>query len=406
MEHVSDSMHLPAAFQNVFCQLLFHFEMAIPIGASRLFFPSLLLARSQFRQFTMHHYTFPRNDDLETLLSKLRDEHHDHQITTDECDLPAPVNVTVYPTGLCYRRFFVLTVAPAVPIWPRLISRCLTDSKFLEIIKNNCCDNLPFQSLQDLGKTKVGNSILEWIYWKNGMELRLGDKTLLQVSSVDLTSCSEESKSISSCIHIKDIYIHNGDGWLKLLLNFTSGIEVAVPECILISLRDSHTLKVSEHISLQIFTHFIEVVDEIFMEWFSCTDTSRYLVSFTPCAICVGDIDKRPNKFDDNTIHDSTVCSVNAVQRDFASNIHSTHLSTDKSKKSILSYDQPEIISVANKYEYNYSSIKAIENPVGFTIVHCLWTARNQDYINCPKHGKLELQYLTPDLVNSIHAVA
>jgi len=200
MERLSDNI-LPSTFQNVFCQLLFHFEVAIPIDKSHLFFPSLLLAHSQFHYIKLHH-SFPRKVDLETLACELKNNFDNREAA--EHGLLAPKNINLQPTGLFYRRFFVLTVVP-VPLWPRLISRCLTDSKFTEIVKKNCLHTLSFEPLQNLGKMKVGNTILEWIYWKNGIELRLSGVTLLQISSVDLTGCTKETESIPSQTNVKGI---------------------------------------------------------------------------------------------------------------------------------------------------------------------------------------------------------
>ena len=405
--------NLSPDFQDAFCKLLFRFELAIPIDESRLFFPSLLLTHSQFYYFKLC-YSFPRNVDLEVLMSELivRDTCSGGHIPVKQ-SLSASRNVTLQPTGLCYRRLFILTVVP-VPLWPRLISWCITGSKFLEIVKKNCLGTLPFESLQDLGKTRVGNSILEWIYWKNGIELRLSDITLLQISSVDLTGRDKEAEAIRLHKYIKDIYINNGNQWLQLPLAYTGGLEVTVPECILFSVGDSpDQYKISSLVSAQIFTHCIEVVDEIFMEWFTTANTgsnmqaiSRYLVSFTPCPICVGDEDKRT--YDDNTSPALTqsMCesSLQARQRtpSVASDCFTYVGGTKKSKQSIFDYDQPEVIAQVNKSGFRYvdSSDTIGENPVGFTTMHCLWIAQYQDFVNCPTHGTLKLRYLAPDLVS------
>ena len=412
MECLSNAVLLPT-FQKFFSQLLFHFEVAIPIDKSNLLFPSLLLSRSQFHYFKLC-FSFPRNVNLETTVSELRHKYSGSQRAIEH-GLVGPVNIVLWPTGLCYRRFFVLTVVPA-SIWPRLISRCLTNSKFLEIVRKNCLNTLPFQILQDLGKTRVGNSVLEWIYWKNGIELRLGGMTLLQMSSVDLTGGNKGIESIPLHAQIRDMYIHNGDEWLRLPLAFTGGLEVIVPECILISKEDSPgTAEISTHTSSQIFTHCIEIIDEVFTEWFSCPNTSsgiqvtsESLVSFTPCPICVGDKDTRNQDnmavsvFTYSHSHTNTsTYSMNQILKDGQNcNANSTYSSAKK-----FNSDQPaEVIIQANKFKFDdFNSAKQAigDNLVGFTTAHCLWIAQDKDHIECPKHGKLELQYLTPDLVNS-----
>ena len=396
-KRLSDNMLLPN-FQEYFCQLLFHFEVAIPINKSHMYFPSLMLTHSQFHYPKFSH-SFPRNNDLQTATNKLWAKYY-HNV--GDQSLMAPANIILESTGLCYRRFFVLTVVPS-SIWHRLISRCLTDPKFVEIVKKNCCSSLPFQSMQNLGKTRVGNSSLEWIYWKNGVELRLSEMTLLQISMVDLTSCNKQVAKIPLHAQINDMYIHNGDEWLQITSAFTGGLEIVTPEHILLSLGDSSVPKISENMSPQIFTHAIEVIDEIFMEWFSSTNTGnsiqKYPISFTPCPICVGDKKTNVNRSDALTysrIHKD-------IQSTSLSNSGSMHSSGKKSKKSIFGdHDQVFI----QHYKFVFSDSNSAKqtiggNLVGFTIEHCLWAAQDHDYITCPKHGELELQYLTPDLVRA-----
>ena len=415
MKCLSDNELLPT-FQDAFCKLLFRFELAIPIDESRLFFPSLLITHTQSHYFRLC-YSFPRNFDLETTISELRDTYFGNQIAVKH-SLSAPLNVSLQPTGLCYRRFFILTVVP-VPLWPRLISWCITDSKFLEIVKKNCLSSLPFHPLQDFGKTRVGNSILEWIYWKNGIELRLSGMTLLQISSVDLTACNKELENMPSHIHIKNIYINNGNQWLQLPLAYTGGLEVTTPECVLFSVGDSpDKYKISTLISAQIFTHCIEVIDEVFMEWFTTANDggnlqtiSRYLVIFTPCPICIGDEDKRTCVNDKLTHSMYTDCvqerfrsesQVSIADSNCLTDQVSSVPSTEKSKKSMFDYNQPEVIAQVNKFGFRYvDSVDTIgRNSVGFTTMHCLWISQYQDFVSCPKHGKLKLKHLAPDLVS------
>ena len=420
MKYLFEYGFLPV-FQDAFCELLARFELAIPIGdGSRLFFPSLLLTRSEFHYFKMH-YSFPRNCDIESLEAELTENVFGSQVAIEN-SLSAPINVMLRPTGLCYRRFFVLTVVP-IPLWPRLISRCLTTLKFLEIIKKNCVSSLPFQLFQEFGKTRVGNTILEWIYWMNGIELRLSDTTLIQISSVDFTRSDTDSESISMQTHMKNIFINNGNQWLQLPCAFTGGIEVVVPEYLLLSVGSCPGQSmVSNSVSAQIFTHCIEVIDEIFVEWFTSSSSgsnihavSKYLVSFTPCPICAGDKDHRtpgqspppsPPPFEmsmSQRARSVSVESISASSRSRSQSSVSSWFTCSRRPKPIFGLNQPEVIAQVNKLGFRYvdTSDTIGPNPVGFTIMHCLWIAQYQDYVYCPKHGKLELMYLTPDLVSS-----
>ena len=426
MTCLSDNMLLPS-FQNIFSQLLFHFEVAIPIDKSCLFFPSLMSTHYRFN-YSKLSQSFPRNNDLQAMISELNVKYHSNPVAAVKNGLSAPRNIILERTGLCYRRYFILTVVPP-SIWPRLICRCLTDSKFLEIIKKSCLDSISFEMLQDLGKIKVGNAVLEWIYWKNGIEWKLSGKTLLQISSVDFKGCNNDNESIPLHAKVKNMYLHNGDEWWKFTSAFTGGLEIITPEYILLSKGapsqegdlSQAVLKISKYVSSQIFTHSIEVIDEIFTEWFSSTNSTRAigesLITFTPCPICVGDKDERNETDQTNALtlsrihvslsRQSAAYSVNRVTEDFQSTIKSRNVTTQstakKSKKSVFTFDQQETIFQANKFPINDHSVKTIgENFVGFTTAHCLWVAWDHDYIECPKHGKLELQYLTPDLVSDM----
>ena len=400
------------AFQNVLCKLLFHFELAIPIDESRLFFPSLLLTHSQLDNKL--YYSFPINFYLDVSMSRLtiRDTYSgDHSSVKQS--LSAPRSVTLQPTGLCYRRMFVSTVVP-VSLWPRLISRCITGYTFLEIVKKNCLATLQFESLHDR-KTRVGNSILEWIYWKNRIELKLSGMTLLQISSVDLTSLNKEAEASRLHAYVKEIYINNGNQWLQLPMAYTGSLAVNVPEYILFSVGENpDQYKTSSLVSAQIFTHCIEIVDKMFMEWFTTTNTgsnmqaiSRYLVSFTPCPICIGDEDKRTYVDNLSPVLTHCVCESSPQTKrrsqSVASDCYIGYVDlTKKSKQLFFDYDQPEGIPQVNKFKFCYidSSDTIGKNPVGFTTVHCLWIAQYQDFVNCPTHGTLKLKYLAPDLVS------
>ena len=412
MKHLFNYGFLPD-FQKDFCKLLSRFEIAIPIDESRLFFPSLLPTHSQFHYFHFV-YSFPGKN-IDSIKAEMMEDYLnlDGRQTNGHVGSVAN-NVALKPTGLCYRRCFALTAMP-IPLWPRLITRCLTTSKFLEIIKRNCVKSLPFHEFQDLGKAGVGHSVLEWVYWKNGIELRLCRMTLLQISNVNLTS-AECSENVATHESIRNIQLNTGNQWIKLPTCFTGGLEVIVPECILLSIgneNDEHMI--SSSFSAQIFTHCVEVIDEIFMEWFTTSKTgnstqamSKYLICFTPCPICLGDQDNRPvtDPPPEPGAEPSVPQGGYSINQDLSTSqdfsipskvgsLASWFTITKRSKNS----DQ----CVTRRFSFRHiddSDVCSSGDPVGFTTKHCLWIAQVQTFVNCPMHGALDLKRLTPDLVS------
>ena len=405
-------------FQKDFCKLLSRFEIAIPIDESRLFFPSLLPTHSQFHYFYLN-YSFPGKN-----IDKIKAEMHKNYLNLDGRQTSECIqnNVVLIPTGLCYRRYFALTVMP-IPLWPRLISRCLTTSKFLEIIRQNCIKSLAFHVFQDLGKAGVGNSILEWVYWRNGIELRLCRMTVLQISNVDLTSssCSAEStENVSAHENIRNIQINTGSEWIKLPMCFTGGIEVVVPECIILSIGIENEHNISSFFSAQIFTHCVEVIDEIFMEWFTTSKTgnsahaiSKYLICFTPCPICLGNKDQR--KVIDTKPESSLELPPTGgefINQDLTASVNFDLSSRPSNAGSFASWftkktkDCNDILG--RKFSIRYidaSDACSSGDPVGFTAKHCLWIAQAQNFVTCPVHGQLSLKHLTPDLVSCVNII-
>lgn len=419
MKRLFDYGFLPD-FQKDFCKLLSRFEIAIPIDKSRLFFPSLLPTHSQFHYLCLS-YSFPGNN-IDRIKAEMEENylsHGNHQVNGHDGSVAN--NVIIKPTGLCYRRCFALTVVP-IPLWPRLISRCLTTSKFLEIIKRNCVKSLPFHEFQDLGKAGVGHSVLEWVYWKNGIELRLCRMTVLQIANVNLASTwsAEYTENVPAHENMRNIQLNTGNQWIKLPTCFTGGLEVVVPECILMTIgieNDEHII--SSSFSAQIFTHCVEVIDEIFMEWFTASKAgsstqamSKYLICFTPCPICLGDQDKRPVTNPSSSVNEPSVPQNGSINQDLISS-QDLSLSLKPStsdnfaswfyitKKKAKDFDQ----SPAKKFSFQYidaSEACSSGDPVGFTAKHCLWIAQDQNFVDCPMHGSLDLKCLTPDLVSCV----
>jgi len=409
MKRLFDYGFLPD-FQKDFCRLLSRFEIAIPIDESRLFFPSLLPTHSQFHYLNFS-YSFPgKNTD------GIKVEMQENYLNRDNCqvnrrDGSVANNVVIKPTGLCYRRYFALTVMP-IPLWPRLISRCLTTSKFLEIIKRNCVESLPFHEFQDLGKVGVGHSVLEWVYWKNGIELRLCRMTVLQISIVNLSS-AECSESVAAHENMRNILLNTGNQWIKLPTCFTGGLEVVVPECILFTIgieNDEHDI--SSSFSAQIFTHCVEVIDEIFMEWFTTSKTgnsgqamSKYLICFTPCPICWGDQDKRPATSSSREPISVNMSQNGSINQDLIASEDLCLSPKSGTFSSWFNVTKKADQSPVRKFSFRYidaSEVCSSGDPVGFTTKHCLWIAQDQNFVECPIHGSLDLKCLTPDLVSCV----
>lgn len=363
--------------------LLTKFELAIPLDRNTFLIPSLLTEQKQ--KFMCVSDCFPRR------MTEPRSPHKGRPYsvssalsptgptTNNNLELPAVTRqrlntgylsvvvqhrvdreVELHFTGMCYRRIFTTHHIPA-NFWPRVIARFLASAEsFYKTISNNCCPEIQPESYVAVGGATIGAQRCMWSYSKNSIELTLGDEPVLCVNAL-FRSASNKIAISGSVEKVKNMQIYcDVDRFVQA--NISDGFEVNVPDYIVTSCRPGGEVCLSNLLGAQILSRALEIIDEVFKEWFEgLLEQGIYsddnLQHFIPCPYCYGD--KKPRVVDDN----------------------GEGLMT----QSYLSR-QPDGVTG--------------EDPVGFSVQHCLFQGRTSNYIKCPQHGDLALKYLAPDLVS------
>jgi len=386
-ESLSDMFKIPKEFMEPIVALLCKFELAIPLDRETFLIPSLLLEVNE--QFSRKQYNFPQKG-IKSLVSPHGDRPHavtmspDFQsangrsLATRLCVSTEYLSVItqhrvdkgieLHSTGMCFRRIFTTDHIPA-NFWPRVIARFLASAEsFYKIISINCCPEIQPESFVGVGGATIGALMCTWSYGKNNIELRLGDNVILCVNALfSIKNVYDEKDKrkvpISHSVEkVKNMQIYcDMDTVTKA--NVSDGFEVNVPDYVVISYSKSGgEVYQSVLMSMQILSHVLETIDEVFKDWFEGLlelgiYSEKNLCHFIPCPYCYGD-----NKAPLSTNDDYTL-----LRKDGSS---------------------------------QKSDLLTGGDPVGFSVQHCLFRGRRSDIIKCPHHGKLALKCLTPDLVN------
>jgi len=373
---LTDTFKIPKEFMEPIVALLCKFELAIPLDRETFLIPSLLLEINE--QFSRSQYNFPKRR-IESFVST-----HGHVVTvtpdfhsstehfpTTRPDLSAAAHhkiekgIELHSTGLCFRRIFTTDHIPS-NFWPRVIARFLASAEsFYKIISSNCCPEIQPNLFVGVGGATIGALMCTWSYGKNSIELKLGDDVVLCVNALFSTKNVYGKKDkrkvpISHTVEkIKKMQIYcDVDTFMQA--NVSDGFEVSVPDYLVVSYsKFGGEVYQSDLMSMQILSHVLETLDEVFKEWFNGllelgVYSERNLCHFIPCPFCYGD-------------------------------------------RSPLTTDDTGLIKDGFSSE---RSLMIGQDPVGFSVQHCLFQGRRSDIITCPRHGQLALQCLTPDLVS------
>jgi len=345
--------------------LLCKFELAIPLDRDTFLIPSLLSEVD--KEFSVKCYNFPQRQAEGKVCSTTSAPHSPTANTrprgTNEylsvvAQHKTERRIQLHSTGMCYRRIFSADHVPS-NFWPRLIARFLASAEsFYKIISDNCCPEVHHESYVGVGGATIGGLMCSWCYSKNSIELKLADNLILCVNALFNKKSVYDKKdkrkvSISQSVEkVKRMQIYcDMDSFTQI--NITDGFEVNVPDYIYISpMKCRGKMETSNLMSVQMLSHILETIDEVFKDWFEGLlergiYSEKYLCHFIPCPYCYGD--KRP--------------------------------------------------STSGARDGFYSRRSDSAEPFGFSVQHCLFQGRRFHYVQCPHHGKLELQYLTPDLV-------
>ena len=349
-ESLAKTFKLPPDFMEPVITLLQNFELAIPLNINTLLIPPFLQNKEPKKLFSSEQYNFPRKkcaigfEDTSSMKCRRTDK-----ILFSSAEL---MSVDLRSTGMCFRRLFFAHHIPA-SIWPKLIARFLLSveqNTFHKIICDNCVPDVPYKLTSSAGDALIGSLLCKWSYGKNYIELSLGEYSILRVNSL----CSKEDNKIISATRSKleNMVVHkqNRQTVEEMMLQ-QEGFEVNISDYVVISRSDkSNKVHHSKHMSMQMLSHVLEIIDEVLRDWFEGLSergiySDIYLSHIIPCPFCCGDSQAERSSNDDSPFKNKRATSI------------------------------------------------------AFSVQYLLQQTRVSGSITCPHHGDLEIEYLAPDVV-------
>ena len=349
-ESLAKTFKLPPDFMEPVITLLQNFELAIPLNINTLLIPPFLQNKEPKKLFSSEQYNFPRKkcaigfEDTSSMKCRRTDK-----ILFSSAEL---MSVDLRSTGMCFRRLFFAHHIPA-SIWPKLIARFLLSveqNTFHKIICDNCVPDVPYKLTSSAGDALIGSLLCKWSYGKNYIELSLGEYSILRVNSL----CSKEDNKIISATRSKleNMVVHkqNRQTVEEMMLQ-QEGFEVNISDYVVISRSDkSNKVHHSKHMSMQMLSHVLEIIDEVLRDWFEGLSergiySDIYLSHIIPCPFCCGDSQAERSSNNDSPFKNKRATSI------------------------------------------------------AFSVQYLLQQTCMSSSITCPHHGDLEIEYLAPDVV-------
>ena len=344
--------------------------------------------------------------------------YHIQQLESDSLPSVGAMVITSYDehhlqvreTGLIYRRMLLLPPI-ASGFWSKLIALFLQKTDFQQIVKAATPGEL---ALHPSGpshrlRSMIGNLELAWIYWKTGIVLYVGEKVVLRVNSLQENEFSDPQSSFHARDSVYSVrrnklrlfHYQSEGGWQSVPSHFKEVIEVVVPEVSIVKLSNNVCNSDSDaplDLSAKILAKALEIIDEVLKnhcEHLAVTGiySLNDMLHVIPCAICYGDRDERPQ--DDDIVNSfSGINSQEAIIPHLLQNI--SYLEQEPGLGgSVHQNNQGFALPGSNETD----SLKGDAIHV-FTVDMCIKQTFTADFVLCPKHGPLEIQYLTPDLVH------
>ena len=286
--------------------------------------------------------------------------------------------ISLYPTGMCYRRLFVADHIPE-KLWLKLVPRFLSSAKvFYNIILNNCVKGITLKKMADVSEAVIGDHQCKCWYWKNGVTLIIGGKVLFCING--LMKCgntSDDAHRYSQSVTTEKIKTMQlvDEGTLNLLFPKNGdGIEVNVPDYVLQSSLHGKT-HASSNLSPQILSQILEFINELCVSLFDGNFdkgiySQCYINQVVICPFCYGDSHVPVADYPSGEAMETSLRSV------YGKCIAGVNCVTK----------QVGIPGKAGCY--------------GFDIQICILEAQKHGFVCCRNHGKLNLHHLTPDLVS------
>ena len=331
--------------------LLQKFEQVIPLTLDTLLIPSFLKSRELL---VKEKCNFPRKKATSLHFDNFNINLQGKQFFSSCTEQEQMHHILLHFTGMCYRRIFLFDNMP-VNFWPKLISHCSLSAEansFHKIILDNCCLQIPYKPALSTDTALIGGLICKWSFWKNCIELSLGEKVLLRINNLDISATLSKLENM----HIyKSKPFGNAD--LELQTR-REGFEVAIPDYEIISrLNSTDNVHYSDVMSMQILSHAMETIDEALKTWVDGSPdngiyTNTEMSQVIPCPYCYDDKD-----------------------------------TSDTCKKEISSVSMS---GVPKSY------------CIAFSIQYILQRNLTYNEVECQNHGGLQIEYLAPDVVSLV----
>lgn len=321
-------------------------------------------------------------------------------------------HMEVRETGLIYRRMLLLPPI-ASGFWSKLIALFLQKADFQQIVKAATPGELalhpsgPSHRLRSI----IGNLELAWIYWKTGIVLYVGEKVVLRVNSLQENEFSDPQASLNARDSIYSVrrnklrlFHYQGEGgWQSIPSHFKEVIEVVVPEVYIERSSNNRTSNDTDarlDLSAKILAKALEIVDEVLKnhcEHLAATGiySLNDMLHVIPCSVCYGDRDNRPQ---DDDIQESFDLGDGAIHPQEAIIPHLLRNGVHLSQRADVVDEPDRGVRVIGSNETDSLKGGAIHV---FTVDMCIKQTFTADYVLCPKHGPMGIQYLAPDLVST-----
>lgn len=329
-------------------------------------------------------------------------------------------------TGLLLRRFYFMLYMPS-GFWPRLISRMMSNSSILDIIREMLgtemddsleepTDKVPVGSNDGFLSfmTAVGHSKLHWSYWKTGVELWLEDKCILRVSEIKGSDfykhCSnqphltyDESVDKSRIANYETInqntystYVVEGVGPIdpfhdtnKTMFSFSdhyylitslhrTGLEILIPDAIcLTNIREEN--QNGYWPSAKLLAKVVDFIDSLLEDWFPGLGARNILpdeclpkvIRLVLCPLCVG-----------------------MGQGNY---LGATKPQLSASRKKL----KPRTAKREDKFMGGLYDTTVNFSSCAFMVEDLLYSSKLSPYVECLNHKEIPIRDIAPDLVFS-----
>ena len=234
-------------------------------------------------------------------------------------------------------------------------------------------------SLQGHGALyNIGTTNVRWRYWKTGLVFDVDHQLLLSINSLKMDEFMDPmQRAVISATYnkMKRFHFADSNGDVLPVIGTTEVIEVVVKD-----LELGCNSGYDRAVGPKLLSKALEMIDEVLKGHYEkLAENGIYTVGemlhIVPCPLCFGEIDTRSPRSD----HKRFANHPKLAQRIRTASV--SRLSSTR-QKSIHQHLGEDVLIV-------------------FSIDQCIRSSMNVDYIECPKHGDLQLEYLVPDIVSS-----